>query len=70
MRNAAEESGIGNARVICERAETWAAGEGREAYPAVTARAVGRLATLAELASPLLDRGRRSRRLEGTPRRR
>ena len=32
-------------------------GEGREAYAAVTARAVGRLSTLAELASPLLDEG-------------
>jgi 16S rRNA (guanine527-N7)-methyltransferase len=57
MRHAAEESGITNARVICERAETWAAGDGHEAYPAVTARAVGRLATLAELASPLLSEG-------------
>jgi 16S rRNA (guanine527-N7)-methyltransferase len=32
-------------------------GEGHEAYDAVTARAVGRLATLAELASPLLRDG-------------
>jgi len=31
-----------------------AAGSGRDAYEAVTARAVGRLSTLAELASPLL----------------
>ena len=31
--------------------------EGREAYDAVTARAVARLATLAELASPLLQQG-------------
>ena len=54
MRHAAREAGITNARVVCERAETWAAGEGREGYPVVTARAVGRLATLAELASPLL----------------
>lgn len=30
---------------------------GREAYDAVSARAVGRLATLAELASPLLQAG-------------
>ncbi len=30
---------------------------GREAYDAVTARAVGRLSTLAELASPLLAPG-------------
>jgi 16S rRNA (guanine527-N7)-methyltransferase len=57
MRRAAEEAGISNARVVCERAETWAAGEGRETYAAVTARAVGRLATLAELASPLLCDG-------------
>jgi 16S rRNA (guanine527-N7)-methyltransferase len=50
-----------NARVICRRAEDWAGAEqpdgGREAYEAVTARAVGRLATLAELASPLLVDG-------------
>lgn len=54
MRRALEAAEIANARVVCERAETWAGGEGREAYDAVTARAVGRLATLAELASPLL----------------
>jgi 16S rRNA (guanine527-N7)-methyltransferase len=57
MRHAAEAAGIGNARVVCERAETWGQGEGREAYSAVTARAVGRLATLGELASPLLSEG-------------
>ena len=32
-------------------------GDGRESYDAVTARAVGRLSTLAELASPLLREG-------------
>ncbi len=42
------------AAVVCERAEQWAAGAGREAYDAITARALGRLASLAELASPLL----------------
>jgi 16S rRNA (guanine527-N7)-methyltransferase len=57
MRRAIERMGIGNARVVCERSETWAAGDGREAYDAVTARAVGRLATIAELASPLLRKG-------------
>ncbi len=57
MRRAVLGLGIGNARVICERAETWALAGGREAYDAVTARAVGRLATLAELASPLLRPG-------------
>ncbi|HEU4600228.1 MAG TPA: 16S rRNA (guanine(527)-N(7))-methyltransferase RsmG [Solirubrobacterales bacterium] len=54
MRRAAEEAGIGNATVLNTRSEDWAAGEGREAYDVVTARAVGRLSTLAELASPLL----------------
>jgi 16S rRNA (guanine527-N7)-methyltransferase len=54
MERAAAEAGISNARVVNARSEEWAAGEGREAYDAVTARAVGRLSTLAELASPLL----------------
>jgi 16S rRNA (guanine527-N7)-methyltransferase len=57
MRRAAARAGLDNARVVCERSETWAGGEGREAYDAVTARAVGRLSTLAELASPLLRDG-------------
>lgn len=57
IRRAAERAGISNARVVCERSETWAQRDGREAYEAVTARAVGRLATLAELASPLLVEG-------------
>ncbi len=54
IERAAAAGGIANARVVNARAEDWAAGEGREAYEAVTARAVGRLSTLAELASPLL----------------
>jgi 16S rRNA (guanine527-N7)-methyltransferase len=54
IRTATERAAIENTRVVCERSETWAGGEGREAYDAVTARAVGRLSTLAELASPLL----------------
>jgi 16S rRNA (guanine527-N7)-methyltransferase len=54
---AIERMGLDNAALIGERAEAWAAGSGREAYDAVTARAVGRLATLAELASPLLREG-------------
>ena len=48
---------LGNAAVVCRRSEEWAGGEGGEAYDAVTARAVGSLATLAELASPLLREG-------------
>ena len=54
VRAAAARAGIENLRVINARSEEHAKGEGREAYDAVTARAVGRLATLAELASPLL----------------
>ena len=54
IARAAEAAGIGNATVLNTRSEDLAAGAGREVYDAVTARAVGRLATLAELASPLL----------------
>jgi 16S rRNA (guanine527-N7)-methyltransferase len=54
MRRAIDAAEIGNARVLNTRSEEWANSEGREAYEAATARAVGRLATLAELASPLL----------------
>ena len=61
MRRALTAAGITNARVVCERAEAWASSPapagGRESYEVVTARAVGRLATLAELASPLLMEG-------------
>ena len=61
IRRAIEEGEIANARVVCERAETWAAepspSGGRELYDVATARAVGRLATLAELSSPLLREG-------------
>ena len=57
LRDAIEAMRLANAAVICERSEDWASREGREAYDAVTARAVGRLATLAELASPLLREG-------------
>jgi 16S rRNA (guanine527-N7)-methyltransferase len=55
-REAAEVAGIGNASTVNARSEDHAApgAAGREAYDAVTARAVARLATLAELASPLL----------------
>jgi 16S rRNA (guanine527-N7)-methyltransferase len=57
IQRAIDESGISNARVINARSEELAEGEARESYAAVTARAVGRLATLAELASPLLAGG-------------
>jgi 16S rRNA (guanine527-N7)-methyltransferase len=54
MRRASDAAEIANARVLNLRSEDLAAAEGRESYDAVTARAVGRLSTLAELASPLL----------------
>ena len=53
----AAAAGIGNARAVVARAEEWAAAEGRDAYDAVTARAVAPLAVLAEYAAPLLRRG-------------
>jgi 16S rRNA (guanine527-N7)-methyltransferase len=61
MRGAVTAAGLDNARVVQARSEAWAAKPppqgGREAYDAVAARAVGRLSTLAELASPLLREG-------------
>jgi 16S rRNA (guanine527-N7)-methyltransferase len=73
IREAIGRMGLENAEVVCERSEDWASSRGREAYDAVTARAVGSLATLAELASPLLRdggvlvawKGARSREEEG-----
>jgi 16S rRNA (guanine527-N7)-methyltransferase len=57
MRQAIEAAEISNAEVLNTRSEDQAKGGGRETYDAVTARAVGRLSTLAELASPLLKPG-------------
>ena len=54
MRQAIAAAEIPNANVLNTRSEDLASSGGREAYDAVTARAVGRLSTLAELASPLL----------------
>jgi 16S rRNA (guanine527-N7)-methyltransferase len=57
IRRAIDAAGIGNATVFHARSEELASGELRDSYEAVTARAVGRLSTLAELASPLLCEG-------------
>lgn len=57
IASAAAAAGIGNARAVNARSEEIAGAGGREAYDVVTARAVGRLSTLAELASPLLREG-------------
>jgi 16S rRNA (guanine527-N7)-methyltransferase len=55
VQRAIDAARIPNATVLNARSEEVAAGEGRGSYDAVTARAVGRLSTLAELASPLLE---------------
>lgn len=57
LSRAIARAGIANAQVVKARSEEWAAGEGREACDAVTARAVGSLATVVELAAPLLREG-------------
>jgi 16S rRNA (guanine527-N7)-methyltransferase len=57
MHRAVEAAGIANATVLNARSEELAACDRRETYDVVTARAVGRLSTLAELASPLLRDG-------------
>lgn len=54
IQRAIDTAGISNATVLNVRSEDLASGEQRDSYDAVTARAVGRLSTLAELASPLL----------------
>lgn len=57
IQRAIDAAAIANANVVNARSEEVAGGSGRESYDAVTARAVGRLSTLAELASPLLRDG-------------
>jgi 16S rRNA (guanine527-N7)-methyltransferase len=61
IRAAIAAGPIANAEVVAARSEEWARDlrpdGGREAYDAVAARAVGRLETVAELASPLLREG-------------
>jgi 16S rRNA (guanine527-N7)-methyltransferase len=54
ITHAASEAGIPNAKALTTRSEDLAKADGRESYDIVTARAVARLSTLAELASPLL----------------
>ena len=53
----ATAAGLPNTRALNTRAEEWGAGEGAEAYDAVTARAVDSLAVLVEYAAPLLRIG-------------
>jgi 16S rRNA (guanine527-N7)-methyltransferase len=54
IARAARAAGIPNATAVNARAEDVAREDARESYDIVTSRAVGRLSTLAELASPLL----------------
>jgi len=56
IQRAIDTAKIPNAKILNLRSEELAADPAdRESYSAVTARAVGRLSTLAELASPLLE---------------
>jgi 16S rRNA (guanine527-N7)-methyltransferase len=48
---------LSNVRVVCSRAEEWGAGPGAQLYGGAVARAVGRLATIAEYAAPMLRVG-------------
>jgi 16S rRNA (guanine527-N7)-methyltransferase len=57
IQRAIDAAEIDNANVINARSEELGSDSQRESYDAVTARAVGRLSTLAELASPLLHDG-------------
>ncbi len=61
IEEASRTASIANAFAVPLRSEKWAATSppdgGRESYGVVTARAVARLASLAELASPLLRDG-------------
>lgn len=57
IRRAIAAAGIANAEVLNARSEEIASGPQRESFDATVARAVGRLSTLAELASPLLREG-------------
>jgi len=56
IERAAAAAGLTNVTALAERAEAFAA-EAPGAFDVVTARAVGRLSTLAELAAPLLREG-------------
>jgi 16S rRNA (guanine527-N7)-methyltransferase len=57
IQRAIEAAAIGNAHVLNARSEELVVAPSRDTCDAVTARAVGRLSTLAELASPLLRAG-------------
>jgi 16S rRNA (guanine527-N7)-methyltransferase len=55
LERAVDAAGVGNATVVCERAETWTAG--RDACDLVTARALAALPVVVEYAAPLLGVG-------------
>ena len=59
--------GIGNARVICLRAEEWGSARGRRAYSGAVVRAVGSARHPARVRGAAAFAGRQARGLEGTP---
>jgi 16S rRNA (guanine527-N7)-methyltransferase len=57
MERTAARLALPNVEIVCSRAEEWGAGVGAERYGGAVARAVGRLATIAEYAAPMLRIG-------------
>jgi 16S rRNA (guanine527-N7)-methyltransferase len=57
LERAIEAAGFENARVVCMRAEEWAAAEGADRYDVALARALAPLPTLLEYAAPLMRVG-------------
>ncbi|MEY4513682.1 MAG: putative glucose-inhibited division protein [Pseudomonadota bacterium] len=65
LAHAAEALGLGNVRVVSDRAESFGQGAERESFAAATSRAVSRLPILLELTVPLLRVGGLSLAIKG-----
>jgi 16S rRNA (guanine527-N7)-methyltransferase len=65
LEETARELGLGNVRVVCDRAESFGQGPEREHFDCATSRAVSRLPVLLELTVPLLRVGGLSLAIKG-----
>lgn len=65
LEETSQSLGLSNVRVVSERAETFAQGDGRARFDLVTSRAVSRLSVLLELTLPFLRVGGLSLALKG-----
>jgi len=65
LEETAKLLGLEHVSVVCERAETFGQGEGRERFDASTSRAVSRLPVLLELTLPLIRVGGLSLSIKG-----